>query len=75
MRSRRRGNGPGRNAGQGRRAGTQSRDAKRAAGKQAPGPRMQTRGAQEGGRRRTAKADGRRAAKAGGEAGEIRQKR
>jgi len=36
---------------------------------------MQTGGAQEGGRRRTAKADGRRAAKAGGEAGEIRQKR
>ena len=65
VRSRRRGNGPGRNAGQGRRAGTQSRDAKRAAGKQAPGPRMQTGGAQEGGRRRTTEAG----SKAGGESG------
>ena len=49
------------------RAGTQSRtrsrDAKRAAEEQTPGPRMQTGGAQEGGRRRTAKAGGRRAAK------------
>ena len=78
VRSRRRGNGPGRNAGQGRRAGTQSRDAKRAAEEQTPEPRMQTGGAQEGGRRRTAKAGGRRTAggrQAGGEAGEIRQKR
>ena len=49
------------------RAGTQSRtrsrDAKRAAEEQTPGPQMQTGGAQEGGRRRTAKAGGRRAAK------------
>ena len=74
------------------RAGTQSRDAKRAAEEQAPGLRMQTGEAQEGGRKRAAKAGGesgrrKRTAEAGsktggesgrqagGEAGEIRQKR
>ena len=71
VRSRRRGNGPGRNAGQGRRAGTRS-------GR--PGNRRRGRGCKREGRKR-AGGDGRRkraakrAAKAGGEAGEIRQKR
>ena len=84
VRSRRRGNGPGRNAGQGRRAGTQSRDAEqgRRAGTRSgrPGNRRRGRGCKREGRKR-AGGDGRRkraakrAAKAGGEAGEIRQKR